>query len=38
MAMRDRGRCGYGGGLWRKQFLLDLEKRVKLGVAKDTLF
>jgi AraC family transcriptional regulator, regulatory protein of adaptative response / methylated-DNA-[protein]-cysteine methyltransferase len=22
---------GYGGGLWRKQFLLDLEKRVKQG-------
>jgi AraC family transcriptional regulator of adaptative response/methylated-DNA-[protein]-cysteine methyltransferase len=24
---------GYGGGLWRKQFLLDLERRVKSGVA-----
>jgi O-6-methylguanine DNA methyltransferase len=22
---------GYGGGLWRKQFLLNLERRVKGG-------
>jgi AraC family transcriptional regulator of adaptative response/methylated-DNA-[protein]-cysteine methyltransferase len=29
---------GYGGGLWRKQFLLDLEKRIKNGVGKETLF
>ncbi|MCH8006516.1 MAG: methylated-DNA--[protein]-cysteine S-methyltransferase [Planctomycetes bacterium] len=23
---RDGSLCGYGGGLWRKQFLLDLER------------
>jgi AraC family transcriptional regulator of adaptative response/methylated-DNA-[protein]-cysteine methyltransferase len=26
---------GYGGGLWRKQFLLDLEQRVRAGLVPD---
>ena len=25
------GMCGYGGGVWRKEFLLDLEKNASLG-------
>jgi AraC family transcriptional regulator of adaptative response/methylated-DNA-[protein]-cysteine methyltransferase len=25
--------CGYGGGLWRKKFLLDLERNVRSGPA-----
>jgi AraC family transcriptional regulator of adaptative response/methylated-DNA-[protein]-cysteine methyltransferase len=31
---------GYGGGLWRKEFLLDLERRVKAGLPANapTLF
>ena len=29
----DGSLCGYGGGLWRKQYLLDLEKRSTGGVT-----
>jgi O-6-methylguanine DNA methyltransferase len=29
---------GYGGGLWRKQLLLDLERGVKSGRPQGTLF
>lgn len=35
--VRDDGTlCGYGGGLWRKQHLLDLEQRATQGVYSPT--
>jgi AraC family transcriptional regulator of adaptative response/methylated-DNA-[protein]-cysteine methyltransferase len=27
--------CGYGGGLWRKKWLLDHEKRYASKIARD---
>ncbi|MBI3460023.1 methylated-DNA--[protein]-cysteine S-methyltransferase, partial [Candidatus Acetothermia bacterium] len=30
----DRNLCGYGGGIWRKQWLLDHERRVALGARR----
>ncbi|MHC4903597.1 MAG: methylated-DNA--[protein]-cysteine S-methyltransferase, partial [Planctomycetota bacterium] len=27
----DGSLCGYGGGLWRKKWLLDHEKKVSAG-------
>ena len=29
---KDGSLCGYGGGLWRKRFLLDLEQSVREGL------
>ncbi len=34
--VRDDGTlCGYGGGLWRKKFLLDLEEKVSRAVSSE---